>query len=486
MEHGRFKVEFFLMVAIAAILAFVVYAWQSHHSIQGSGLREQIALEEKLLPDTLRVVAISSATTYFTYKEQEMGYQYDLLRLFSKKEGIPFTITVARSNEELFSLLDSAKVDLSITPFAETKEMKEHYRYVGVEALSGMVLVQRKASSQASSYVSTVGALAKRKVVVPSGTRFAQRLERLNEQLGGAIEIDTIAQDSLSSEDLMRLVAQGELDYTIADEYEALLAKTYYPQLDVSLKVGFSQKIKWIMPVDRYPALAEKIDLWATEKPSSKDYRMVYKRYFESSKDPMGGEASPTIKHKHALAYAHEHPGKLSPYDDYFKEAAEKIGWPWQLLVSIAWQESNLRPEVIGWSGARGLMGIMPSTGKSFGVTVEQLLQPKSSIEVAVKVLKAFGKSFQHISSFEDRVALTLAAYNAGLAHVFDAQRLAKKYGYLSEVWEGNISKCIRMKQDPLYYNDPVCKHGYLRGQETFNYVREVMSRYQEYKRLVE
>lgn len=61
------------------------------------------------------------------------------------------------------------------------------------------------------------------------------------------------------------------------------------------------------------------------------------------------------------------------------------------------------------------------------------------------------------------------------------AQRLAEKYGKNPYVWDDNVAEYIRLKNDPEYYNDPVCKHGYLRGSETFNYVREVMERYNYY-----
>lgn len=44
--------------------------------------------------------------------------------------------------------------------------------------------------------------------------------------------------------------------------------------------------------------------------------------------------------------------------------------------------------------------------------------------------------------------------------------------------WDNNVAEYIRLKNDPEYYNDPVCKHGYLRGSETYNYVREVLERY--------
>ena len=73
--------------------------------------------------------------------------------------------------------------------------------------------------------------------------------------------------------------------------------------------------------------------------------------------------------------------------------------------------------------------------------------------------------------------------YNAGIGHIYDAQRLARKYGKDPNKWDNNVAEYIRLKNDPEYYNDPVCKHGYLRGSETYNYVREVLERYHYYKK---
>mgnify|MGYP000408725379 CR=1 FL=1 len=58
-----------------------------------------------------------------------------------------------------------------------------------------------------------------------------------------------------------------------------------------------------------------------------------------------------------------------------------------------------------------------------------------------------------------------------------------RKYGKDPNKWDNNVAEYIRLKNDPEYYNDPVCKHGYLRGSETYNYVREVLERYHYYKK---
>ena len=159
----------------------------------------------------------------------------------------------------------------------------------------------------------------------------------------------------------------------------------------------------------------------------------------------------------------------------------KNIGWDWQLLASIGYQESRFNPNVVSWAGAEGLMGIMPNTAKALGVTPHELKNPDTGIRTGVDCLRRFRQGFGKITDPVEKIKFTLAAYNAGIGHIYDAQRLAEKYGKDPYVWDDNVAEYIRMKNDPEYYNDPVCKHGYLRGSETFNYVREVMERYNYY-----
>ena len=125
-------------------------------------------------------------------------------------------------------------------------------------------------------------------------------------------------------------------------------------------------------------------------------------------------------------------------------------------------------------------MGIMPNTAKALGVTPHELKDPDVGIRIGVDCLRRFRQGFSDITDVEEQIKFTLAAYNAGIGHVYDAQRLARKYGKDPNRWE-QVAEYIRLKNDPAYYNDPVCKHGYLRGTETFLYVREVMERYHYY-----
>jgi len=178
-------------------------------------------------------------------------------------------------------------------------------------------------------------------------------------------------------------------------------------------------------------------------------------------------------------------PGMISPYDDLFKRHAKSLGWDWRLLASIAYFESRFQPNVVAWSGAKGLMGIMPSTARALGFRYDQMGDPEQNIRAGIECLRRFRTSFPAASE-EERVKLTLASYNAGVGHINDAQRLAKKYGHNPNVWTDNVAEYIRLKAEPKYYTDSVCRFGYLRGRETYRYVDAVLGRYHHYRELTE
>lgn len=446
-------------------------------------LERLIYLEQMRLPDTLRVVTLSGSSTYFGYRDEGMGYQWELVRLFAEAHNLPIKLHIARDVEEIHAHLDQGLSDLSITPEAITQSGKQRYRYVGLEELSPLVLVQRrKALGSDSVYIRRVPELLSRSIAVIAGSREEHRLLNLQEQLGGSIDIRRVQNDSTTQDGLIEQVNEGEIPYTIVSGQLAKVARLYYRNIDVSLEIGFEQRLRWITTHER-KGLAEKLDLWADTVSLGRDYRDIYKRYFEIQRagDDLSSLKLPSTRTNHHIALTPE--GALSPYDELFKAEAKRLGegWSWQMLASIAWQESNFMADVVGWSGARGLMGIMPQTGRSFGATKEELLDPRVSIRVSVDCLLSKQKNFADVPDQTQRIKMTLAGYNAGSAHVQDARRLARKYGADPNMWDDHVEKYILLKAQPKYYTDPVCRYGYLRGRETYRYVREVTSRTQAY-----
>jgi len=68
----------------------------------------------------------------------------------------------------------------------------------------------------------------------------------LNKELGGTFEI-VEAPDSLSSEDLIEMVAENKISYTVAYYKTAQLYKSLYKKLDLRLPIGFEQHNGWLI-----------------------------------------------------------------------------------------------------------------------------------------------------------------------------------------------------------------------------------------------
>jgi membrane-bound lytic murein transglycosylase F len=177
--------------------------------------------------------------------------------------------------------------------------------------------------------------------------------------------------------------------------------------------------------------------------------------------------------------------GKISEYDAYLKEYSERIGWDWRLLASLVYQESRFNPRARSWAGAFGLMQLMPSTASRFNVTSSSSVEQQ--ISAGTEFIGWLDDRFKEsITDPEERIKFILASYNVGPGHIFDAMTLAEKNGRDPTVWEGNVDEFLLKKSDPVYYRDPDVRYGYARGIETYNYVREILDRYDHYVNITE
>ncbi|MDR1096756.1 MAG: transporter substrate-binding domain-containing protein [Tannerella sp.] len=455
---------------IKRTVVYVLLITLSACNLSGKKDPERMAVDLPQLREKkeITVVTLNASTSYFIYKMQQMGYEYDLIEDFAGSQGLALNIKVAENITRLEEMLQSGEADLVAYPVQMDHTMKNKYLFCGVEQQNHLVIVQR--ANKGDTVLSDVTQLIGKEVWVKKESRYHERLKSLNEELGGGIIIRNIERDTVTTEDLIEMVSLGEIRYTVSENNLARLNRTYYRNIHIGMPVSFPQRASWIVRKDS-PELAQAVNEWAEKVSKSPTLKAAVKRYFEQSKNEDLPAEGLIIKK-----------GDISPYDDLFKKYAEDLGWEWQLLASIACQESRFHNHLESWAGARGLMGVMPRTARSMGFIPDSLDNPETAIRAGVKCLISFRDYFSNIKDPEEKIKFTLAAYNAGNGHITDARRLASKHGGNPDIWEGNVAEYIRLKSEPEYYNDPVCKHGYLRGAETFGYVSEVLSRYRLYK----
>lgn len=438
-------------------------------SCQSGKKAEEVAVDlpQILEKKELVVLTVNSSVSYFNYRGEPMGFQYELAQQFAKSLGVTLKVKVVKDEEGLVDSLLSGAGDLVAYNLIMTNALKDSLIYCGEEDITRQVIVQRRGKEALKDVTELVG----KKVYVNSG-KYRTRLENLNRELGGGIDICEVSSDSVSSEDLITWVAEGRIDYTVATDEIAKINRTYYPVLDIKLAISFDQRSSWAVRKTS-PQLAAAADKWHRENINSPEFRASARRYFELAKRPSHGSIL-SVKD-----------GKISHYDALFRRYAKEIGWDWRLLASLAYTESNFNPNVISWAGAKGLMQLMPTTARVMGVPPGKEQDPEESIKAAVKYIAQMQRTFSKVTDKEEQAKFILAAYNCGVGHVTDAMALAEKYGRNRYLWEHHVAHYMLLKSNKEYYQDPVCKNGYLRGSDTYEFVREILARAELYKRKI-
>lgn len=410
-----------------------------------------------------------NSTDYYIYNGKPMGFQYELLHRFAESLKLPLEIIIEDNQAKALQMLHTAKCDVIASNLNILKETKKHCTFTRPLFQTKQVLVQRRVSGK--NKVNSPLELASKTVSVKSGSAYHNRLINLSEEIGDTIYIDQ--SNDYNTEELIKLVAAGKKDYTIANEYIAKANAAYYPNIDYSVAVSLDQNSAWIIRKNT-PQLEKVINQWLDSIVGNAFYKAIYYKYFESE----------TQVQIFRSDFCSLNSNKISVYDEALKKCSKLIGWDWRLLASLVYQESKFNTDTVSRRGAFGLMQLMPITAQRF--EVDSVSSPEDNIKAGVMYIRWLDKQLiNKVADKEERQKFILAAYNIGLGHVFDAQALARKHGRNYQVWDNNVDFFLLNKSKPLYINDTLVRNGPVKGKETFAFVRKVFERYHHYKNLI-
>lgn len=179
-------------------------------------------------------------------------------------------------------------------------------------------------------------------------------------------------------------------------------------------------------------------------------------------------------------------------YGREIKKYAKQYGFDWRLILAVIKQESKFSEAVASHQGAFGLMQLMPRTGDELAdrLGLEEVISPRNNIAAGVFYLWQQYDSFGDAKE-DDRIRLTLAAYNCGLGHVLDAQKIAEYSSEDVTNWTA-VASALHLLSKQYYtlhqhiWDEERPANGYFLGwKQTTEYVSNVMGYYEEYKTLL-
>lgn len=284
--------------------------------------------------------------------------------------------------------------------------------------------------------------------------------QRFAHELGVSLRVD-VCRDTV---EMLDKLVRGDADLIAVELPDTLSTGVLFcgPGTD-------SLGIHWAVSLDK-PRLAAELEGWYQPELLAEVKRE--EEFLLSARSVKRRVFSPMLNRKEGI---------ISRYDALFMQYCRPIRWDWRLMAAQCYQESTFDPKATSWAGARGLMQIMPRTADDLGLDREKMYDAESSIAAAAKLLGQLEGKFSDIPDRYQRTNFVLASYNGGYHHIRDAMALAGRDGRDPHQWD-DVSEYVLKLSQPRYYQDPLVKHGYMRGSETEGYVRKIRERWQTYR----
>lgn len=423
-----------------------------------------------------KLIAITSynSYSYFMYRGEEMGYEYELIKRYADYLGVKLELKVEKNIEAMIEMLNNGEGDLIAYNLTVTKDRSERVAFSEYLNLTNQVLVQAKPKNwrQLKPYeleniiVRNPIELENEKIYVRAGTGYKERLENFANETGTNFTIIEAGLD-LSTEDLIKMVSEGKIKFTISDANIARINHLAFPNIDYDTPISLTQKIAWATRKDS-DSLLKNLNTWIESIKNTSDYYVIYNKYFKRRHIFRGNDRIEGLELKN---------GKLTNHDNIIKKYAKKLDCDWLLLASLIYQESRFDPNAQSWAGAVGLMQIMPSLVEKY--KVKNPFDPIENMEAGFQYLVYLDNFWKnYVEDKNERLKMVFASYNIGYGHVLDAYNLAKKYNANPQVWFNNVEDFLTKKSEAKYYTDPVVKNGYCSGTQTLAFVTKIFERY--------
>ncbi len=407
----------------------------------------------------LRVITRNNAHCYYIYRDQPMGFEYDLAREFSRYLGVKLRIITPKWGE-LKQLLYQGKGDLIAASMTITESRKRDLGFsIPYMQVQQMVIVHRN-----NYKIKGIKDLSGKVVHVRKGTSYEERLRELQSE---GINLTLKLYDDIPTEELIRMVAQKEIEITVADSNIAMLNRRYYPDVKIAFPIEEPQHLGWAVKKGE-KALLNKINAFFRKIKKDGTYSNIYHKYYANVD---------IFDYMDLKKYHRRLKTRLPKYKKIIQETAQKYEFDWRLIAAMIYQESHFDPEAESFTGVKGLMQITSRTAQDLGIN--DRTDPKQSIMAGVRYLRKLYDYFDEAQN-PDRLLIALASYNVGKGHIIDAQRIAKEKGMNPNSWSA-LKETLPLLRYRAYYKKS--KYGYCRGTEPIRYVDRILIYYDILKR---
>lgn len=424
----------------------------------------------------LRMITRYSSNTYFLHQGLEYGFEFELVREFAREHNLALDVVVVEPGQNPYDMLNRGDGDLIAANYTITPTRRRYVDFTHPYNVVDQLLVF---SGTLPNPPASIEEVIQRNIAVTirRNSSYYQHLKKLEKE-GYPVRMNLVSNNK-DTESLLFQVSRGRYAATVADDNIFQASANYMNNLVRGPVIAENDTIAWAIRENASQLEKAMNDFLSShfrftgdqgEPKRSAFLNVLRRRYFERGPqiaEYYGSDSPPGVV------------GGISPYDELFRQVADSAGIDWLMLAAITAQETRFNPRAKSWTGAVGLMQVLPRYSEIKDVKL--LYDEEINIREGVRILTEHLDHYAYMDS-TNRWKFALAAYNAGQGHVADARRLAIDLNKNPNAWEPVADALIKLMNRRYYRN---ARYGFCRGIETVNYVQGIMNRYQTYKSIL-
>ena len=398
----------------------------------------------------LKVVTRFGPSDYYEVQNEENGYTYDILKGFADFINVKLRIVTINNLDDAINALNNREVDM-LANMGVTNNVKLSYSYNKTD----QYIVY---NSQFTSKPKAITSLDSIEII--DSISIKNNLDKFL----GTNDIELIISKEKNVDEIVNLLKDNKIKYTVINENELTIFNKYFPQIKIGFKIGEDVPSTWAVPENTNYRLKDKLSEYFTEILKANKLKIFYRKHF-------------TDKLQYTFvgtrSFLSDLLNTFPLYEFHFKKYAKIYKHDWRLLASIGYQESKWDKDAVSYTGVRGLMMLTKNTAKEVKIINRE--DPFQSIEGGAKYLRKLINNLPDTINTNDRIWFAIASYNIGFRHVEDAILMAQNDGVDSGSWSIVEPYVLKLSQSKYYKNT---KYGYARGWETIKYVQNIRQYY--------
>ena len=285
----------------------------------------------------IRVGTLYGATTYVVIQDHKnaTGFDYELAKMFAETIGAHLTIKVFDNIGELFAALEQHDIDFIAAGITATTAREKNFIFSPPLYQVKQQLVYKTHKTKRPRQYKDI----KDGLLVVADSAY---IDTLNRAKAKNPDLTWTTTDEHSLEELLSMVINEKIKYTVADSTTLAVNRRYAPDLGIGFSMTKKENVAWVLSQENSDELlSQMLDFWQQAQASG-TLDLLHEKYF-------GHVAKFDFVDTKAFIKAVKK--KLPRYKSTFQKHAGKLDW--RKVAATSYQESHWNPKARSPTGVR-------------------------------------------------------------------------------------------------------------------------------------